>query len=118
MNFFNCFKRWPCPDSTRTSKISPGKRSTHEFDSDSDYVEEDEEEEIGQEGNLLADMEKLTEEGLVRPVPKKVGESRITQITNEHSLTIQAKWACEVPASQMKSEVNHNQHITDKLEVC
>ena len=61
------------PDSTQTWKISPGKRSTHELDSDSDYVEEeDEEEEMGQEGNVLADMEKLTEDGLVRPVSKKV----------------------------------------------
>ena len=37
---------------------------------------------------------------------------------NKHRSIIQAKWACEVPTSQMKSKVNHNQHITDKLEVC
>ena len=61
-------------------KISPGKRSTHEPDSDSDYVEEDDEEEvIGQEGSVLADMEKLAEEGLVRPVSKKVGGKCVTR---------------------------------------
>lgn len=61
---------WAYPDSAHKWKISPGKRTTREPDSDSDYVEE--EEEIEEEGNMLADMDKLTEEGLVRPLSKKV----------------------------------------------
>ena len=82
-------KKLTCPDSTQTWKISPGKRSTHELDSDSDYVEEEEEEEeIGQEGNMLADMERLTEEGLVRPVPKKVGERHSTQEESYYNQTV------------------------------
>ena len=30
---------------------------------------------------------------------------------------MQGRWVCEIPSSERKSQVNHNKHITDKLEV-
>ena len=32
-------------------------------------------------------------------------------------LFVQRRWICEIPKSETQSWVNHNQHITDKLEV-
>ena len=57
--------------------------------------EDDEEIEIGQEGNVLADMEKLTEDGLVRPVSKKVRRkthrAKNKSVINQ-ALTREKKW--------------------------
>ena len=30
---------------------------------------------------------------------------------------MQGRWVCEIPSSERKSQVNHNKHITEKLEV-
>lgn len=56
-------------------KLSPvtGKRKWVEPDSDSDYIEsDDDDDDIDNKGGVLIDADNLTEQGLIRPLPKKV----------------------------------------------
>ena len=44
-----------------------------EPDSDSDYIEsDDDEDDIDNKGGVFIDADNLTEQGLIRPLPKKV----------------------------------------------
>ncbi|XP_019849408.1 PREDICTED: DNA polymerase lambda-like isoform X1 [Amphimedon queenslandica] len=85
-------------------KVSPvGKRRLAEPDSDSDYIEsEEEEEEEGEESTgrskEMLNPEALAEQGLIRPLKKK------------------GRWMCQVPASTLHAQVNHNEAVTSKLE--
>lgn len=43
-----------------------------EYDSDSDYIESDDNEEEGEGEGDIIDPKSLTQQGLIRPAPKKV----------------------------------------------
>ena len=43
-----------------------------EPDSDSDYIESDDDNDIDNKGDVPIDADNLTEQGLIRPLPKKV----------------------------------------------
>ena len=104
-------RRWKSEPTT--AAISPKKNTTQPPpDPDSDYVDSGEEEEEEGESRLaLVDISSL-------PPPSK-RKVRVTRCLYRVycCLPCQRRWRCEIPPSEVQSWVNHNKHITDKLEV-
>lgn len=77
-----------------------------DVDSDSDYVYSGDEEDAKEE--TKEETDKGVEQGAERGVA-------VESETNSPARK-KRRWICEIPSSEVKSWVNHNQHITDKLE--
>lgn len=100
--FGNIARRW---------KSGPIKTSA--ADSDSDYVASTDDEKDGEED--LATARRPEDSG-----DQDTEEDNQAPLSSDEHLTAppakKGKWICEIPSTQGQSWVNHNKHITDKLQ--